>query len=67
MDFGREGGCGGPLFALLFTSARVQNRVYFVELARDMSSNFTGEVEVGTAVPGWYQLVPSTHYISSRI
>ena len=26
MDFGREGGCVGPLFAPLFTSARVQNR-----------------------------------------
>ena len=39
MDFGREGGCGGPYLAAPPTSARVQNRVEFVELARDRSSN----------------------------
>ena len=41
MDFGREGGCGGSYLAAPPTSARVQNRVEFVELARDMSSNCT--------------------------
>ena len=41
VDFGREGGCVGPLFAPPFTSARVQNRFQFAELARDMSSNCT--------------------------
>ena len=39
-DFGREGGRGGPNLAAPSTSARVQNRVEFVELARDMSSNW---------------------------
>ena len=39
MDFGRERGCGGPYLAAPPTSARVQNRVEFVELARDMFSN----------------------------
>ena len=37
MDFGREGGCGGPYLAVPPTSARVQNRAEFVGLARDMS------------------------------
>ena len=41
IDFGREGGSGGPYLAAPPTSARVQNRVEFVELARDMSSNCT--------------------------
>ena len=41
MDFGREDVCGGPLFAPLFTSARVQSRFEFVELARDMSPDCT--------------------------
>ena len=39
MDFGHEVGCRSPYFAAPPTSARVQNRVDFVELAGDMSSN----------------------------
>ena len=39
MNFGLERGCGGPYLAAPPTSARVQNRVEFVELARGMSSN----------------------------
>ena len=54
MDFGRERGCGGPYFAAPPASARVQNRVEFVELARDMSSNCTGEVQARTGVSRWY-------------
>ena len=45
MDFGREGGCGGPYLAEPPTSARVQKRVEFVQLARYTSSNYTGEVK----------------------
>ena len=56
MDFGREGGCGGPYLAAPPTSARVQNRVEFVELARDMSSNCTGDVQAGTGISRWCQL-----------
>ena len=41
MDFGRESGCGGLYLAAPPTSARVQNRVEYVELARDFSSNCT--------------------------
>ena len=41
MDFGREGGCVGSYLGTPPTSARVQNRVEFVELAHDMSSNCT--------------------------
>ena len=50
MDFGRERGCVGSYLAALHTSARVQNRVDFVELARDMSSNCTGEVQARTGI-----------------
>ena len=56
-----------PYLGAPSTSARIQNRVDFVELARDTSSNCTGEVQAGIAISGWYQLVPRTHYISSRI
>ena len=56
MDFGREGGCGGSYLAAPPTSARVQNRVEFVELARDMSSNCTGDVQAGTGISRWCQL-----------
>ena len=54
MDFGRERGCGGPYLAAPPTSARVQNNVEFVELARDMSSNWTGEVQARTGISRWY-------------
>ena len=54
MDFGRERGCVDPILAALHTSARVQNRVEFVELARDMSSNCTGEVQARTGSSRWY-------------
>ena len=53
-DFGREGGCVGPDLEAPPTSARVQNRVEFVELARDMSSNCTGEVQARRGVSCWY-------------
>ena len=39
----------GPLFTAFRPSARVQNRGEFVELARDMSSNCTGELQAGTS------------------
>ena len=54
MDFGRERGCVGPYLAALHTSARVQNLVEFVELARDMSSHCTGEVQARTGISRWY-------------
>ena len=54
MSFGREGGCGGPYLAAPPTSARVQNLVEFVELARDMSSNCTGEGQARTGISRWY-------------
>ena len=54
MDFGRERDCVGAYLAALHTSARVQNRVEFVELARDMSSNCTGEVQARTGSSRWY-------------
>ena len=66
-DFVREGGSGVPLLFHPSTSARVQNRFEFVELAGDMSSNCTGEVQAETGISRWYQLVPRTHYISTRI
>ena len=50
MDFGRERGCVDPILAALHTSARVQNRVEFVELARDMSSNGKGEDQARTGI-----------------
>ena len=59
MDFGRGRGCGGPYLAALHNSARVQKRVEFVELARDMSSNCTGEVQARTGISRLYHsLVP---------
>ena len=57
MDFGREGDCGCPYLAAPPTSARVQNSVEFVELARDMSSNCTGEVQAGAGISRWCQLL----------
>ena len=54
MDFGRERGCVGPCLAALHTSTRVQNRVEFVDLARDVSSNCTGEVQARTRTSPWY-------------
>ena len=54
MDFGRERGCGGPYFAAPPTSARVLNRVEFVELAREMLSNCAGEVQVRTGISRGY-------------
>ena len=54
MDFGRERGCVDPILAALHTSARVQNRVEFVELARDMSSNCTGKIQARSGISRWY-------------
>ena len=56
MDFGRELGSVGPYSAALHTSARVKNRVEFVELARDIPSSFTGEVQARTTtgISRWY-------------
>ena len=56
------GVCGGPLFAPPFTSARVQIRFEFVELGRDVFSNYQGEVPAGTGITGWYNLVPHPIY-----
>ena len=53
-DLCRERGCVGPYLAALHASARVQNRVEFVELARDMSSNCTGEDQARTRISRWY-------------
>ena len=58
---------GGPFLCAPSTSARVQNRFEFVDLSLDMSSKYTGEVQARTGISGWYQLVPRTHYISTRI
>ena len=63
-DFDDDGVCGGPLFALSYTSARVQSRAEFVELGRGMYSNFQGEVPGVTGITGWYQ-VPGTIYEST--
>ena len=54
MDFGCGRGCGGPYLAAPPNSARVQNSVEFVEHARDMSSNGTGEVQAITGISRWY-------------
>ena len=56
MDFGREGDFVGPYLAAPPTSARVQNRVEFVVLTRDLSSNLTREVQAGIAISRQYQL-----------
>ena len=59
-DFDRVHVCGGPLFWPPSTSACVQNRSEFVELGGDMCLiNCTGEVQAGTGISGWYQLVLS--------
>ena len=62
MDFGREGCCGGPYIAAPPTTSRVQNRVEFVELACDISSSWTGELQARTGISRWYHslLVPRT-------
>ena len=57
MDFDHEGGCGGPYFAAPPTSARVQNRVEFVELARDMSSSLIARRKFKPElISRWYKL-----------
>ena len=71
-DFDPGGVCGSPIFALPFTSARVQSRFEFVELDGGKSSNFQGEVLARTGImPGWYQagmmLARTTHYICTSI
>ena len=55
MNFGREGGCVGPYLAAPPTSARVQNGVELVDLACDMFSNCTGEVQARIGISGWCQ------------
>ena len=73
MDFGPEGGCGRPYFAAPPTSARVQNRVEFVELARDMSCNCAGDFHATTGISGWYQVpapttrAPCRHPVGKRM
>ena len=55
----------GPFLAAFRPSARVQNRGEFVELARDMSSNCTGELRARTGILGWYQVpARTTNYMS---
>ena len=56
-DFDAGHVCGTPLLYPPSTSARVLNRLEFVELGGDMCSNCTGEGEAGTRISGWYQLV----------
>ena len=69
MDFGREGDFVGPYLAAPPTSARVQNRVEFVELARDMSSNCMGklkpelEFHAGTTAR-WYHALQGMYMFS---
>ena len=65
MDFGREGGCGVPYLAAPPTSARVQNSVKFVELARDMPSNCTGEVQA--RISRWYHSFQSVAPLRARL
>ena len=60
--FRPRGRLWGPIYAL-HPPARVQSRFEFVELARDMSSNCTGEVQARTGITGWYQVsVPRQGY-----
>ena len=61
-DVHPEGICGGTLFAPPFTSARVQSRFEFVELGRDMYSNYQGEVPAGTGITGCYQGGTSSYH-----
>ena len=57
LDFGRERGCVAPYLAALHTSARVQNRVEFVELARDMSSSLIARRKFKPElISRWYKL-----------
>ena len=53
----------GPYLAAHHTFAHVLNRVEFVQLARDMSSNGTGEDQARTGISRWYHsfqaVVPS--------
>ena len=70
MDFCNEGGCIGPYLAAQPTSARVQNRVEFVELPRDMTPNCTAEIQAGTGISRWYhsfQAVVTAHVREYRI
>ena len=58
IDFAREGGCGSPYLVAPPISACVQNRVEFVELARDMSSNCTRshwDYKLEREQAAWYQ------------
>ena len=61
--FRRKHGCRGPSFCPRFTSARVQHLFEFVELGCDICYICTGEVEVGTGISGWFQVVPRTLYV----
>ena len=62
IDFDPGDVCGGPLFCNPSTFARVQNRFGFVDLGGDMCFSCTGEVQGGTEISGWYQLVLSGWY-----
>ena len=63
IDFRRGRGYVGPYLAAHHTFAHVLNRVEFVQLARDMSSNGTGEDQARTGISRWYHsfqaVVPS--------
>ena len=66
MDFGRERGCGGPYFAA--PHARLcprPKRFEFVELARDISSNCTVEVQARTGISRWYHSFQAVVYTTS--
>ena len=62
-DFDPGGIYRGPLFAPPSTSARVQSRFGFVELGGDMCSNYQGDIQAGTGITGWCQIVPRTIYV----
>ena len=56
MYFSREHGCVDPYLAALHTSSLVQYRVWFVEVAREISSNCTVEVQAGTRISRCHEL-----------
>ena len=61
--FDPGGICGGPLFAPPSSSARAQSRLEFAELLGDMCSHYHGEIQAGTGITRWYQLVSRTIYV----
>ena len=60
MEFGPEDACGGPVIALLFTSACVHSRLEFVELvgvcALIAKGKFKPEMEVRAGTSSYHAL-----------